>query len=277
MIYCKELPGREFASKAEMFKAIVDNKASIILLKKSAIKNADGFSFGYIDTITDKEITKANEPINNPDLTETRVKIVINTTGLLDSHGDVHIKDLWKRSLDHSSKKLHLQEHERAFDKVISDDADAYVKMVSWKSLGAEFEGNTQALIFESTVKASRNPEMFKQYKNGWVKNHSVGMRYIDLKICINSDERWAEEYKKNWDEYYPLVANKDAADEAGFFWAVTEAAIVEGSAVVAGSNWVTPTQDNNMKSAPAPSENTDPPAGTQTEKQKIDNLILNL
>jgi len=266
MIKAIEFPEQSFATKEALFAHLKKNEEKLISLKKSAIYKS--FEKGQISFLNADKLNNGESKISF-EAKENFIYPIISTTKYMDSHGDVHIKDLWKRSLDHSSKKLHLQEHERAFDKVISDDADAYVKMVSWKSLGAEFEGNTQALIFESTVKASRNPEMFKQYKNGWVKNHSVGMRYIDLKICMNSDDRWSEEYKKNWDEYYPMVANKDAADEAGFFWAVTEAAIVEGSAVVAGSNWVTPTQDNNMKSAPAPSENTDPPVGTQTEKQK--------
>lgn len=269
MIVCKELPNREFVSKEDMFKAIVENRLSIIALKKSAVKNSDGFSFGYVENADNNEVVKANTPVVNNDLSELRVKVVMNTTGLLDSHGDVHVKDIWKRTLSHSNKKLHLQEHKRSFDAVISNDADAYVKTVSWKSLGAEWEGNTQALIFESTVKASRNEMMFNQYKNGWVNNHSVGMQYVELDVCINSDERWAEPYKANWDKYIDMVANKEDAEASGYFWAVTEAKLVEGSAVLFGSNYVTPTLENNMKTAPAPSETIDPPTGTQKEEQK--------
>lgn len=255
MITCKELPGKEFASKEEMFRAIIENKASIMALKKSAIKHSDGFSFGYVDKAEAGAIVKANNPVLMDDIAEVKVKVVMNTTGLLDSHGDVHVKDIWKRTLSHSNKKLHLQEHKRAFDAVISSDADAYVKTVSWKSLGAEHEGSTQALIFESVVKESRNKEMFRQYKNGWVNNHSVGMQYVDMKVCINSEERWAAEYKQNWDDYIDMVANKEDAEDTGFFWAVTEAKLVEGSAVLFGSNYITPTLDNNMRSEQSPSQ----------------------
>lgn len=268
MITCKDLPNKEFACKEEMFQAIIENKANIMTLKKSVIKESDGFCFGYVDKADDGQVIKANNPVLADDLTEIKVKVVMNTTGLLDSHGDVHIKDIWKRTLSHSNKKLHLQEHKRAFDAVISNDAEAYVKTVSWKSLGAEHEGNTQALIFESVVKESRNKEMFRQYKNGWVNNHSVGMQYVDLKVCINSEERWAEEYKKNWDEYIDMVANKDDAEASGYFWAITEAKLVEGSAVLFGSNYITPTLDNNMKSEESPSAE-EPPKGTQKEEQK--------
>jgi len=49
---------------------------------------------------------------------------------------------------------MHLQEHKSgSFDKIISSGADlkAYVKDYSWKDLGYDAEGETQALIFEYT------------------------------------------------------------------------------------------------------------------------------
>lgn len=262
MIVCKEFPGKEFQTKEEMFKAIIENKANIILLKKSAVKNTDGFNFGYIIGENETEVVKANNPVTT-EANEVKVKVVMNTTNVLDSHGDVHIPGIWKRTLSHSNKKLHLQEHKRDFDKVISSDAEAYTKTVTWKSLGADFEGSTQALIFDSTVKASRNPLMFEQYKNGWVNNHSVGMQYVEVEICIDSDEQWATEYKANWEKYYPEVANKDEADTRKYFMAITEAKLVEGSAVLFGSNPITPTLDNNVKSDNTPLQ-TDPLKGTQ-------------
>lgn len=274
MITCKELPNREFTSKEDMFKALAENKSAIIALKKAAVKFSDGFDFGYVESTDKEEVIKANAPIINPDLSELKVKVVMNTIGIYDSHGDVHIKDIWKRTLSHSNKKLHLQEHKRSFEAVISNDAEAYVKTVSWKSLGAEYEGSTQALIFETVVKASRNPVMFEQYKNGWVNNHSVGMQYVELHMCINSEERWSEDYKKNWDKYIDFVVNKEDVEASGYFWAVTEAKLVEGSAVLFGSNFITPTLENNMKNElDSPSEDNDPPQGTHEEQKEIINL----
>lgn len=277
---CKELPGQSFETKEEMLKALADNMSSIMSVKKSAIKETDGLTFYYLDEIKDEQATKANLPIQNADLTELKVKVVMNTIGLLDSHGDVHIKGMWNRTLSHSDRKLHLQEHKREFDKVISDDALAYVSTLSWKTLGAPYEGSTQALIFESVVKQSRNKEMFNQYKNGWVKNHSVGMQYVDLKYCANSEQDWAKEYKDNWDKYYPMVANKEDADTKGYFYAVLEAKLNEGSAVLFGSNWISPTLDNNMKHAePAPldkEETVDPLKDTQQPENQKEILNLN-
>lgn len=267
MIVCKEMPGIAFSTQKEMFKALVDNKGQLIALKKSAVKFTDGLEFGMVQEVTDKEeAIKANNPVTDPNLSELKVRVVMNTTNLLDSHGDVHIKDIWKRSLDHNNIKLHLQEHKKSFEAVISDDAEAYVKTIRWKTLGYEFEGSTQALLFDSVVKANRNSVMFEQYKNGWVKNHSVGMQYVELHMCLNSEERWAADYKDNWEKYYPMVANKEEADSRGYFWAVTEAKLVEGSAVLLGSNYATPTLDNNMKSDPSPSFTLESEKSTQAQ-----------
>jgi len=277
MITCKELPGQTFETKDEMFKAIVDNMPLILSVTKNAFKAADSFTYSYVEEFkSETEIVKANKPVTNNDLTELKVRVVINTTNLLDSHGDVHIKGIWNRSLSHSDSKLLLQEHKKVFDAVIASDSLAYVKTISWKTLGANYEGSTQALVFDSVIKQSRNPFMFQQYKDGYVKNHSVGMQYVDMVYCINSEESWAKEYKDNWEKYYPMVANKEDADARGVFMAVLEAKVVEGSAVLFGSNSITPTLENNMKSAnDAPSE-TDPPQGTQKEEQKINFDILN-
>lgn len=277
MITCKELPSLNFTSQDDMFKALIENKDSIIRLKKSAFKHSDDVEFGLVQEVTEKEeAIKANKPVLDPNISEVKVRIVVNTTGLLDSHGDVHVKDIWKRSLDHSNKKLHLQEHIRFFSAVINNEAEAYTKTIRWKTLGFDYEGSTQALLFDSEVKASRNPMMFEQYKNGWVTNHSVGMQYVNLEMCINSEENWSKDYKENWEKYYPMVANKEDADTRGYFWAVTEAKLIEGSAVLMGSNWATPTLDNNMKSASsAPSLKDETDSSTHQEKRRIINTNL--
>jgi hypothetical protein len=161
---------------------------------------------------------------------------------------DCHIQGIWKKSLSETKMLYLLQEHEMEFDKVISDsvkdELKAYTKTVSFKSLGYQYEGNTEALIFETQIKNEVNPMMFDLYKRGRVYNHSVGMRYVKIFLCINSNEANYSSEKENWDKYYPSVANKEVADEKGYFWAVTEAKVVEGSAVVKGSNECTPVME---------------------------------
>ena len=58
--------------------------------------------------------------------------------------------------------------------------------------------------------------------------------------MAVN-DEDYGAEFEA-WEKYYPMIANKAEADRAGYFWAVTEATEIEGSAVPLGSNSATPT-----------------------------------
>jgi hypothetical protein len=253
MIVVKEFPDREFESKEELFRELVANKKQLISLKKSVTKEADAVSYGYVENISKNNVNKAIASADLPDTLD--VKVVINTTNFLDSHGDVHVNGIWNKSISDNKTFLHLQEHERDFDKVISDNAKGYVQSMTWKQLGLPYDGKTEALIFESTIDRLRNGFMLKQYANGWVKNHSVGMRYVNLELAINTEAEYDKEYKDLWDEYYPVIANKEVADERGYFWVVKEAKIVEGSAVVMGSNSATPTLE--MKDNVEPSKDT--------------------
>lgn len=283
MIVVKEFPGRQFATKEELFAELKREKKNIISLKKSVIKNADAFCYGVSTIIGEnKDYSAIKEDMNSqngiPDSLD--VKVVINTTNFLDSHGDVHINGIWNKSIKDNKTFLHLQEHEREFDKVISDSAKGYVKNMSWSELGLPYQGTTEALIFESKILKKRNEFMLNQYANGWVKNHSVGMRYVNMDIAINSEAEWDKDEKANWDKYYPLIANKDVADERGYFWIVTEAKIIEGSAVVMGSNSATPTLENKEQPSREkelePSEDTlniEPAEVTQNDAEKKLNL----
>ena len=268
MIKVLEFPNKEFQTKEELFKALIDNKKELVSIKKSATKNADAVSFGYLDTSikidTNKEDVQSQ--MQNPE--SLNVKVVINTTNFLDSHGDVHINGIWNKSVKDNVSFLHLQEHEREFDKVITDSAKGYVQSMAWKKLGLPYEGKTEALIFESTIDKKRNEFMLNQYANGWVKNHSVGMRYVSLELAINTEAEYDKEYKALWDEFYQVIANKETADERGYFWVVKEAKIIEGSAVVMGSNSATPTLENKEGAVLIDTSKDEPSQDTQKEQE---------
>lgn len=235
-----------FASKAELFKYLKDNQERLITEKMSTIKCADAISYIPYSVMVDKQ--SAEKTAENVQLLLSKdvlnVEVVINTTKLLDSHRDVHIDGLWTESLKKQRPLYHLQEHRKSFDAVISDNVQPSTKQIAWKDLGYNFEGKTEALVFASEIEKARNAFMFEQYARGYVKNHSVGMRYKQIFMCINSDDKYYATEKQNWDKYIEHVANKEEAEEqGGYFWAVTEAEVVEGSAVLFGSNYATPTQ----------------------------------
>jgi hypothetical protein len=233
-----------YQTKKELFDFLVLNKETLVTQKKSVIKEADGIGGSSITTQAKKSANKAqdgyedDEPVN-----EIMVKAVINTTNFLDSHGDVHIPGLWNKSLKENNRIMHVQEHKSSsFDKIIAsgDDLKATAETMTWKELVYNAIGTTQALVFESKVRKSRNEYMFEQYKQGFVNNHSVGMRYVKIELAVNDEDY--EKEKDFYDKYISQVINRKDAEEAGYFWVVTEAKVIEGSAVPMGSNPITPT-----------------------------------
>lgn len=258
----------------DLLKFLVENKALLIAEKKAAVKEADAIQVPinlagkyFIDK--EGKLQKSESPGTTEAREPKGVLAVINTTNWMDSHMDVHIPGIWKKSLKDNSTMLHLQEHEMSFAAVICDDSKGYTQTMSWKELGYNIPGVTEALIFDTPF-TGRNPYMEEQYKKGFVKNHSVGMRYVVLKLCINEpdDEYYKEEYA-NWVQYAPLVANIAEAEAHGYFWAILEAKIIEGSAVVKGSNIITPTLGFKSAQPDASTEQDQPPAGTEKKDQK--------
>lgn len=248
-----------YADKKELFKFLKTNKDRLEAQKKFTMKTGDGIPFNNI--IYDgknKAVNKANTPILMlPD--EYKVQPVINTTNFVDSHMDGHLPGIWDKSLKENRMIMHLQEHNRGFAYIISDgdDLKAYVKDITWKELGFDYKGTTQALLFDSVLKRAgqkpRNEYMTEQYAKAYVRNHSVGMQYIKMVLCINQpdDEYYGAEFEA-WEKYAPQMVNQEYLNEKGFFWAIKEAKVIEGSAVPIGSNIATPTLDNNLKREPS-------------------------
>lgn len=241
MIKVKEFPNRTFSDKEELFKALRENKADLVSTKKMQTKECDAV-FNVVPLINEKGETVKAETIDTANVNQIKVELVINTTNLMDSHSDVHLKGIWTKSAKEQKNLMLLQEHKMTFDHIISDSVSASVKEYKWEDLGFEFKGTTEALVFSATIDKNRNPFMFEQYSKGYVKEHSVGMRYVKLELALNSENKYDAEEKEVWDKYISEVANKEEAENQGYFWAVTEAKIIEGSAVVKGSNFATPT-----------------------------------
>lgn len=237
----KKLEIPQFKNKADLFDFLVENKSTLMAQKMNAMKHADSLSTSTPIYNIKGETIKADA--FESDTNEIKIRAIINTTNILDSHKDVHLPGLWTKSLKENKRIMHIQEHKsHEFSSIIADgqDLNAFAKTISWKELGYDVAGNTQALVFDSTIKMDRNKYMFDQYSKGYVSNHSVGMRYVKMFFAVN-DDRYEDE-KAIWDKYYPEIINKEEADATGYFWAVTEAKAVEGSAVPLGSNPITPT-----------------------------------
>lgn len=258
----------------ELFNYLVKNEALIFNAKKSVTKEADGFFTAPL-LVDDKGnlVNKADaEPMPGQD-GKLKVVPVINTTNWLDSHGDVHIPGLWKKSISDNKRTgfYLLKSHGRDFEDIIAEECPALTKSLSWKELGLDYTGTTEALLFNAILDPDRNEYMYEQYQKKRVKNHSVGMQYVKLLTCIDDDDYPVQ--KENWDKYIEMVANREEAEADGFFWAVLEAKIMEGSAVVFGSNSATPTLETTQlgKTDPIIDTNNQPSSDTESQPSIFD------
>ena len=84
----------EFKTNKELFVWLKENEEDLIYQKKSMFKRADAFSAPTIfhEAITSDSALKTFKA-NDFDVTEIKVRAVINTTMIRDSHKDVHIND----------------------------------------------------------------------------------------------------------------------------------------------------------------------------------------
>lgn len=260
----------EFPEKSLLIDWLIENKSALIAQKKSTIKHADAMSISY-QFISDKGDSVIKADAIPAEVTKIKVRSIINTTKIFDSHGDVHIDQLWNKSLKETKDHYLVKEHNFSFDGIISENVKAFVKQMTWQELGFNFSGSTQALVYDSVISKEESPDMFERYRQGRVKQHSVGMRYVKIELAVN-DERYEKEFAA-WEKYYNIIVNKNDVDAIGYFWAVTEAKNIEGSAVVRGSNWATPTQSvQESKHQPLKStdKDTEPPEGTRPNWKKM-------
>lgn len=250
----------------ELYDFVVKNEALIFHAKKAEIKKADGLFVSQFIVNENGSITSkaaSDRPKIAEDANTLQLDVVINTTNYFDSHWDVHIPGIWNKSLKDNKKKgfYLLDTHGRHFQDVIGEGLQGSAQKIAWADLGFKYTGITEALMFSGPISKVRNEFMFGQYAKGFVKQHSVGMIYVKMVTCINDDDYPVQ--KENWDKYFPMIINGSDAEDNGVFWAVLEAKVAEGSAVLFGSNDLTPTynvQDISTAEEPAKATPEQPP-----------------
>lgn len=255
-VFCKEL-NKSFDDNESMFVELVKYQSNIAELKKASIKESEGITALYFNKESDSE--KSLDFVK-----EGFVYPVINTTNFLDSHGDVHFPNIWNKSLKDKAKKIfYVMEHKLSIDSVIAypNDVNAFVKTLSWKDLGFDYEGETQALIYEIPLNKIRIPQVKQLFEDKTPFENSVRMRYINMELAIDSKNADFAKNKAVWDTYFEKITNKETAQKNGYFWAVTEASIEkEGSLCLFGSNSATPViyeAVNNTSSKQEPAQAT--------------------
>ena len=239
-----------FKSRDERLEWIYAHKNDLISMKKMQVKHADACG-GFLILPENNEIIKGIDgvrPFNSFKSGQIGVSAVINTTNILDSHGDVHLDNLWNKSLKETKFVYLNNNHKRDFENIISNKVEAYVVNTTFKALGYNFDGTTQALVFNAIIDEKspydndKKTPLYDAYKSGNINNHSVEMQYKDILLGIN-DKRYPEN-KEIFDTYIKYAKNitPDMYDEIDDVWFVKQAHVMGGAAVPHGSNAYTPT-----------------------------------
>ena len=259
----KQFPDKSFTDKMDLVRFMQKNRDELFAVKKSEYKTKSEpiLKAGLFSGAFKPEI----EDITGDFI---QVKTIINTTNVIDSHLDLHLQGIWNKTVSDNPFSHHLKSHKSDFEYVISDKAKSYNEKMNFKDLGLNVDMEMDANINEFIMERKRLPLMFDAYKNGEVNEHSVGMMYVRYDIAFMDEESQKEM------DFFNLMKSKainpEVADEFGFLWVISEAKKREGSAVVFGSNSITPTISVKNYEPVKATQKIEPLQDTQRAKKSI-------
>ncbi len=249
---------KSFCSQKELFAYLVENKKDILDQKKAIVKRAEGGLSATYNTalagITDAQksafVTKA-KPLYHNDKEAGILKrtILANTYWWMDSHSDVHLgrgaeeeNAIFSESIKGRENKVFpIDQHNWSLDGRMGKTLALYEAPISWRALGVGKTGMTEGLFADAEIHRSKNERRYEDYLNNEIDQHSVGMRYLDIQLAVNDEEEYPKEYAV-FQKFLPKIGNRQAVEKQGYFFAVGKAMVMEYSAVIAGSNELTPT-----------------------------------
>jgi hypothetical protein len=257
----------KFATKAEAAAYLRTNIKTIVQQKKSMPIKSDVMEWGCLP-VNEKQTIKEDGSALGPD--EIEVNAIANLSGWCDSYMDVMIKDNWNKTIADKSIVYHLKNHEYSTDDIVGKNPELYTKMFDLSYFGLKSDvTKAQALMMRSVVPKEYDSKTYYLYRDGQIKQHSIGLRYIQIVLCLDSELEEDKQYKKNWDKYYPIIINKELVDLYGYCFAVIESQILENSAVLFGANKNTGVFSTSSKQADDESPDEEPPVDETANESK--------
>lgn len=225
-----------------LFTYLVANKKQLIDQKKAMPIKSDAVSFAT-KLIKPETTAKALDQPEEDDV--IRVKVVCNAANFCDSQRDVLLPDCWNKTIAErgpAGKGIipHIHDHEWEVKARIADVISLAGEVIPVRSLGYDADGATQCLCMVSDVRKDYDEKIFALYKRGAVNQHSIGLQYMQIALAVN-DPDYKDEFAV-WQKFRPQIINGEDVDQRGYFWAVSEIKLYENSAVLFGSNELTPT-----------------------------------
>jgi hypothetical protein len=267
MIYCKELD-KSFETKEQMFKELMLNKEFIIKEKTSNILKS--CEKGLSVVANQDAIFKALETNKALKLDNDYYYFVVNSSNILDSHLDLHVKGNWDKSVKEQQGKVYLVfDHQLKRNEIIAmkEDITMFTAEIPFSLIGKNYEGDTYALIYKVAKNKIVNKEAKEWLNDGYSLEASVRMQYVKIELAVNTNDTDSVKEKETFDKYIDVIANKNEFKDLDYFWVVKEAKNVqESSLVMFGSNSATGTiQENKTEADVITSEKTEPSDDTQT------------
>jgi hypothetical protein len=267
MIYCKELD-KSFETKEQMFKELMANKEFIIKEKTSNILKS--CEKGLSVVANQDAIFKALETNKALKLDSDYYYFVVNSSNILDSHRDLHVKGNWDKSVKEQQGKVYLVfDHQLKRNDIIAmkEDISMFTAEIPFSLIGKNYDGDTYALIYKVAKNKIVNKDAKEWLNDGYSLEASVRMQYVKIELAVNTNDTDSVKEKETFDKYIDVIANKNEFKDLDYFWVVKEAKNVqESSLVMFGSNSATGTiQENKTEADVITSEKTEPSDDTQT------------
>jgi hypothetical protein len=266
MIYCKELD-KSFETKEQMFKELMANKEFIIKEKTSNILKS--CEKGLSVVANQDAIFKALETNKALKLDNDYYYFVVNSSNILDSHRDLHVKGNWDKSVKEQQGKVYLVfDHQLKRNEIIAmkEDISMFTAEIPFSLIGKSYDGDTYALIYKVAKNRIVNKDAKEWLNDGYSLEASVRMQYVKIELAVNTNDTDSVKEKETFDKYIDVIANKNEFKDLDYFWVVKEAKNVqESSLVMFGSNSATGTIQENKQAEQSLENKNEPSDDTQT------------
>ena len=274
------LQDKEFSTKEELFAELKANKDLIIDAKKSEIyKSCDKGQSIVSKSLDLLQFSEQNKAIK---IDDNFYYFAVNSTRILDSHDDLHVDGIWKKSVQEiQGKNYFVEDHELEISKVITrkEHIEIFTAKVPFSLIGKPYQGNTEILVYKIAKNQIKNDKVKEWLESGDSIECSVRMQYVTILLALDSNNPEDATEKKNYDDYIDLIANKSDFEYIPYFFVIKEAKNVKESSLVPfGSNSATGVVQNKIeKEEPSiDTQNTTEPTIEVTQKNEMLKELLN-
>ena len=151
-----------------------------------------------------------------------------------------------------------------------------FTAKIPFALLGKPYAGDTQALIYKFPKSQVKHQIVKEWLESGDDIEASVRMQYVTFVLCLDSNYPDDATLKANYDQYLPLIANKEDFEYISYFIARKEAKnIRESSLVIFGSN--STTGQINNKQAEKSLEEIEAEKSLQKQEETQNKLLKEL